>query len=306
MSLIDQLARMILNPVVQAGAVLVTRYTTASHAAAQADARRQEIIETLKQNYGFTGANPGKGPLLNDPVGEELARASAALDEAARFALRHGTDHPEVAPRLERAAECLLKAERFHLTPAQRAQLPPERQELARQIAPRIAAVRQVLVNRMGDMRGLEASAAEVANLVSAWGRGVPPSSPTIAPLPPLAAVPKAPDVGCIPCARSHLTQVAAELEEAAKNPAQSQAWITDAAKQLLALEEFDWTPEKVATSPAPVRELIRRYQPEVQALRHELLSGPGPDKLLELATRARDLQRRFNTEANKIQTVIN
>ncbi|MEW5891409.1 MAG: hypothetical protein AB1768_20800, partial [Pseudomonadota bacterium] len=199
MPLIDQLARLILNPVVQAGAVLVTRYATASQAAARADARRREVVETLKQNYGFAGPSPGPGPVLNDPVGEELARASAVLDEAARFALRHGTGHPEVVPRLDRAAECLLKAERFHLTPAQRAQLPPQRQEVARQIAPRIAAVRQALVNRTGDARGLEAAAAEAANLVSAWGRGALPGSPATAPLPPPAAVPKAPDVGCIP-----------------------------------------------------------------------------------------------------------
>lgn len=300
MPLIDQLARLILNPVVQAGAVLVTRYATASQAAARADARRREVVETLKQNYGFAGPSPGPGPVLNDPVGEELARASAVLDEAARFALRHGTGHPEVVPRLERAAEHLLKAERFYLTPAQRAQLPPERQELARQIAPRIAAVRQVLVNRMGDARGLEASAAEAANLVSAWGQGALLGNPATTPLPPPAAVPKAPDVGCIPCARSHLTQVAAELEEAAKNPAQSQAWVTDAAKQLLALEEFDWTPEKIAASDPQVQAVIRRYQPEVQALRQELLSGVSPEKFPHLAARARDLQRRFNADADK------
>mgnify|MGYP005840139223 FL=1 len=306
MPLLDQLARLILHPVAQAGAVLVTRYATAGQAGARADARRQEIVETLKKDYGFTGLSPGPGPLLNDPVGEELARASALLDEAWRFASRSGPGHPEVRPRLDKAAECLLKAERFYLTPAQKAQLPPERQELARQIAPRIAAVRQVLVNRTGGLQGLEASAAEAANLVSAWGQGAPSGIPAPALLPPPAAVPKAPDTGCVPCARSHLTQVAAELEEAAKAPpAQRQAWLTDAAKQLLALEEFDWTPEKVAASDPAVQRLISRYQPEVQALRQELMSGVDQAKLSDLATRARDLQRRFNADAGRVKTVV-
>lgn len=318
MPLLEDIARIVTHPLIQAGAVTLLRYTAAQNAAARAEAYRQQAYETLKgliasapttatpigtpatvnptgipATANSVGTPATATPLLTDPISEELARASALLDEAARFAVRDPKS-PEIAPRVERAAEHLLKAERFYMTPGEIAKLPPQKQQLAKKIAPAIAAVRQKLMNQPGSV---ENGAAEVAKVLEGWAKG---TVPAIA-LPIPEALPEMnPATGCIPCARSHLAQVAAELEEAARDPARRNAWVTDAVKQLLALEEVDWSPEKLAASAPEVREVVERYRPEVQALRQELMAGRFD---AGIAARARDLQRRFAADADRIKT---
>jgi len=312
MSLLENIAKFISHPMVQAGATTLLRYTAAQSAAARAEAYRQQAYEALKElisapttatPVGATAtavptgaaatANPDAIPVLADPIGEELARASALLDEAARFAMRDPKS-PEIAPRVERAAEHLLKAERFYMTPGAMAKLPVQKQTVARKMAPAIAVVRQKLLNQPS---GVEQIAAEVAKVLEGWSTGRVPAIH----LPNPESLPEMnPTTGCIPCARSHLTQVAAELEEATRDPARRDAWITDAVKQLLALEEVDWSPDKLAASAPEVREVVERYRPEVQVLRQELMSGRFDAKI---AARARDLQRRFAADADRIKT---
>lgn len=301
------------HPLVQTVVLTALRYTSAAQARSRSEQRQQEYLAALKSLAAgqVTVTQQAQLPPLTGLVGEELARASALLDEAVRFATRDGVEHPEVAPRLDAAAEHLMKVERFYFTPAQLAQLPPEERELARQLAPRLASVRQALVNRLGGTQGLEACAVEAATLVQGWSsRSVPPASVPVPSMAEGAYSAYAPDMqpatGCVACARSHLAQVAAELEEATRAPeGQRQAWLTDAAKQLLALEEFDWTEEKIAASAPEVQELIRTYQPRVAALRQELLAGVDAGRLPEVATRARALQMEFAARAEQVQTDV-
>jgi len=290
------------DPLVQGLAAFVREYTSASRSRARAEALRREAFDLLAQ-AAKTGLAVASRAGTHDPIGEELAAASALLDEAHRFALRGQTS--EVAPRLERAAEALMKAERFHLAPGEAAALPEAVRSRAAGFAPAMAALRQAVLNGPATREAVERAAADAAALLKSWRSGGNPGTVAVNPEPGTAPEWN-PSIGCIPCARSHLAQVAAELEEAAKAPPDKRdAWVADAAKQLLALERYDWAEDRIRASAPEVQALIRRYAPEVASLRAKLVAGVGHSEIPEVAARARALQQRFARDAESTKTAL-
>lgn len=84
--------------------------------------------------------------------------------------------------------------------------------------------------------------------------------------------------VGCLPCARGHLATVSGTLKESLRfardegiaHP-EVQTRLQTAEEELTVLERHDWTPEKIANSPAGEREVIQAMLSKLRVLRQDL-----------------------------------
>lgn len=81
--------------------------------------------------------------------------------------------------------------------------------------------------------------------------------------------------VGCVPCTRAHLATVSAALQEGQAAAAR---------EEIVALLEYDLTPQKLAATPERDREVLRRYAGKMQDLRAQL-AGPVPDSTVAAAS---------------------
>lgn len=82
----------------------------------------------------------------------------------------------------------------------------------------------------------------------------------------------------CIACARSHLATVAASTKEAIRFARtegimhiEVQTRLATAEEEIVALERYDWSPERVLNSPQEHQEIINKHLPTVRELRQEI-----------------------------------
>lgn len=82
----------------------------------------------------------------------------------------------------------------------------------------------------------------------------------------------------CLACARSHIATVSASLKEAIRfartegvEHAEVQTRIATAEEEILALERYDWSPERVTNSPVEQQEIINKHLPVIRELRQDI-----------------------------------
>lgn len=81
--------------------------------------------------------------------------------------------------------------------------------------------------------------------------------------------------VGCVPCTRAHLATVSAALQDGQAAAAR---------EEIVALLEYDLTPQKLAATPKQDREVLQRYAGKMRELRVQL-AGPAPDSTVASAS---------------------
>lgn len=88
--------------------------------------------------------------------------------------------------------------------------------------------------------------------------------------------------IGCVPCTRAHLATISAALKESADSG--DQASYASAREEVVALLEYDLTPEKLAATPEGDREVLTQYADRLKALEKEL-AGPAPQTTVAVAS---------------------
>ena len=85
---------------------------------------------------------------------------------------------------------------------------------------------------------------------------------------------------GCIPCAKAHLLGVMGSLEEALRFAREDgieheevQNRIDNAAKELIMLERYDLTPDKIENLEEEKRELINEILTDIREVRQNILN---------------------------------
>jgi len=98
-------------------------------------------------------------------------------------------------------------------------------------------------------------------------------------------------DTSCIACARAHLLAVKGMLNEALRFAREDGVAhpevitrLDSSGEELVMLERFDWTPEKIQNSPVDEQEIVREALPKVRRLRQQVLNGINSSSDLETA----------------------
>jgi hypothetical protein len=245
-------------------------------------------------------------------VRDTVVRMSASLKEALRFAREDGLDHPEVQQRLRDVqawGQSLPALERFDLAPERLAQLPPAEQARWRAALPHLRRARQAVVNPVTSVADLEAAAATLGAAAAGFQTATL-AAPASAPPAAAAAAPEtagpppysryAPDMerdtGCLPCGNAHIAGMAAVMGKV-QDLVRDGTPLTDpqvadrlrfVQEELQALYDYDWTPEKMARSPAADRAILDRFAPTGRDLLDRLKEARTPDAVTALAV---DLQ---------------
>lgn len=92
--------------------------------------------------------------------------------------------------------------------------------------------------------------------------------------------------IGCVPCTRAHLATVSAALQQAvdAKDASAQNASVAAAREEVVALLEYDLTPEKLAQTPEIDREVLGKYAAKMSAMK-DVLAGPMPETTVASAS---------------------
>ncbi len=92
--------------------------------------------------------------------------------------------------------------------------------------------------------------------------------------------------IGCVPCTRAHLATVSAAMQEAstAKQADQQTSAVAAAREEVVALLEYDLTPEKLSATPEIDREVLSKYADKMVHMRDEL-QGPVPETTIAAAS---------------------
>ncbi|TDX48841.1 hypothetical protein [Orenia marismortui] len=98
-------------------------------------------------------------------------------------------------------------------------------------------------------------------------------------------------DTSCIACARAHILAVKGMLNEALRFAREDGVAhpevinrLDSSGEELVMLERFDWTPEKIQNSPVDEQEIVREALPKVRRLRQQVLNGINSSSDLEKA----------------------
>jgi len=268
----------------------------------------RRLRETLTQQIDWragAGGAAGSGPAdAGAPpsvaaVRDQVVRMSASLKEALRFAREDGLAHPEVQQRLrdvQQWGQGLPALERFDLAPERLADLPPAEQARWRAALPHLRRARQAAVNPVASVADLEAAAAALGAAAAGLQTAVLAPAPAAPPATPAPSGPTPPpysqyapdmerDTGCLPCGNAHLAGVAAVADKAAELVRQGvpvhDPQVADRLRfvqeELQALYDYDWTPEKIARSPAGDRAILDRFAPQGQALLAQVKAATTP-----------------------------
>ena len=254
---------------------------------------------------------PGGSPALPPPdlraTRDEVVRIAATLKEALRFAREDGMQHPEVIQRVQDAQQWLQQlpaVERYDLAPERVQALPDAERQTWEATLPTLRRLRQVGLNRLGAVPGLEEAAALAGTAAVQLQTGAAvaaaqatPGEPAYSRYAPDMAV----DTACAACGRAHLHAVAAALERAAQE-AGAKGWthpdvqgrVAFAQEELAALLQYDWTPEKIAASPPADRQAVAAAHPATTQLLAQVRGLGSPDQLQQAARQARDLVTRY------------
>lgn len=87
--------------------------------------------------------------------------------------------------------------------------------------------------------------------------------------------------IGCIPCTRAHLATIAASLKEAEAGHLDQ---VAAAREEIVALREYDLTPDKLAATPERDRVVLAKYDQALGELQ-EQLKGPAPEATVASAS---------------------
>jgi hypothetical protein len=300
--------------------------TDRAQAQAEAQIRATERLAAALAGGGSGRAAPPDAPAppwtappaAVPTVLEAITVMSGDLKESLRFAREDGVTHPEVVRRLAHVQEVVDTVERLDLRPEVLTTLPAaQRAVLEQQVLPTLRRARQAVHNgpdggpptvesltEAAAALGTAATALRVTQAAApvAGFAGAALPRPVDAPSAPSAYAPDlAVDTGCLPCGRAHLGAVAGTLARAAA-AAQAQGWadpdaqaaLQTAAEELAMIEAYDWTPERIARSPAPDKALLERYAPQVAALRAQVATVRDPAGLAGLAAQAQQLRDAF------------
>lgn len=119
-----------------------------------------------------------------------------------------------------------------------------------------------------------------------------------------MGAIDVDPNDACSVCALKHLSRASAFLNEAHQMLASYgfldpsiQYRIDKTAENLAALEDLDWSPEKLARSEPRDRALVEAYYPRVRELRRDVLTTGSPEALETLAAKASVLSREYRID---------
>lgn len=120
------------------------------------------------------------------------------------------------------------------------------------------------------------AATAGAVAVVAAHEGGPPASRPYSAYAPDMDV-----SIGCIPCTRAHLATIAASLKEADAGHLDQ---VAAAREEIVALREYDLTPEKLAATPAQDRAVLAKYADALGGLQKQL-QGPAPEATMAAAS---------------------
>ena len=293
---------------------------------AAALARLQAALQAPEPGGAPGGGGGGAVALGGRPPGPDLAGVVAQLTaatgdvkESLRFAREDGPGHPEVVRRLAHAQTLVDTVERYTLRPEVVATWPPALQAVVQQqVLPTLRRARQALHNGPDGgpptvdtltqaAAGLGQVTTQLRVVQATTGPAPAAATPAVpAPPPPVPGTPSAYapgdlDTGCLPCGRAHLGAAAGTLQAAADlartrglaDP-ETQAALETAAEELELVQAYDWTPERIARSPAADRAILERYAPQVAALRQAIEQARDPAAVAALAAQAQALRARF------------
>ena len=255
---------------------------------------------------------------------DHMVHVSANYKEALRFAREDGMDHPEVQSRMDDAAQRIADMERFWLTPDRLATLPPDQRKEVEALLPKFRRFRQHALNftiTPDDLAVTSEDAGKLATSLHTYAatgalvlpdlhKGRPKTTetprtfdtPTTAtdtlPEPDKPYSHYAPemsvDVGCLPCGRAHIAASFAALQSAADKAQASgmtdgevQQRLAMVQEELTALMNYDWTPEKIAASPADEKAILDQVAPATQKLLDRVKTAQSPEAIQEAATQA-------------------
>lgn len=287
-------------------------------------ARLRQVDNQGKQGDALIGTSLspslGRGGSRDDLVADArraLAEVSAYLKEAGRFAREEGVAHPEVQKRLADVEIIVTDLERYTFSPERLNQMPPEAREAARACLPEVRRLRQQVYNGIRsaeDVDSASALAGEVhtkfrAGLVVGKEVGVNPSRTTPVPASPARSQEqehhhqhqKDVATGCIPCGKAHFGGTQANLESAVRLAKEKgiadpsvQSRLASAEEELAAMLRYDWSPEKIAVSPAGEKKVLEQFAPRAAQLREAIGAARTVEDVEALAKKAAALRVGF------------
>ena len=304
----------------------ITPANTEQYAEEKKDAEKQmsdiekEIENTYDAGYSVPINKVNNSP--DNPIRQlcdELTAISGELDEALRFAREDGIDHNESMLRLRTAKKRIsdetegqiLKIERDYLSPANIANLTGDEKKVINHVLPQIRRLRQQVLNNMNTIEGIEKSSAmanniaiqlKVAMAVMAQKSNKPKPYSNYAPNMNV-------DTGCIECGKAHIIMADEAIKNAA-SIAKEKGFTNDrvqknliiAQKELSAMLDYDFTPEKIENMMGEEKELLKRYRPEIINLYKDLSSMESEEELYNLADKSNTIRNSFKSDLEAIQ----
>ena len=117
--------------------------------------------------------------------------------------------------------------------------------------------------------------------------------------------------VGCLPCARAHFTAIWGSLDEALRFARDEGiayfeviTRMQSAEKEALMIERHDWTPAKIANSPAAEQEVLRYMLPKLRELRQDIVDIDSVEDLEAATAKAEDLSRELHIQVLKLKGI--
>ena len=255
-------------------------------------------------------------------VRDQMVEVSSDYKEALRFAREDGMAHPEVKDRMDHAAQRIADMERFWLTPDRLATLPPTQRKEVETFIPKFRRFRQHALNftvTPDDLAVTSEDAGKFATSLQTYvttgalvlpdlhkGRPKTTETPRTVDVPETATLTADPppysqyapemavDVGCLPCGRAHIAGSFAALQSAAEKAQASgmtdgevQQRLAMVQEELTALMNYDWTPEKIAASPADEKAILDQVAPATQKLLDTVKTAHSPEDVQDAASQA-------------------
>ena len=238
-------------------------------------------------------------------VRDELGRSSGALKEALRFAREDGMAHPEVRKRLGDVSGWLTDLERYRLAPERLGSMPPEQRQAVEALLPELRRLRQNVcdvdtnetrVHEVGDLNEVAAQAGRLATQLAAAAALTTTAKPYSNYAPDMSL-----DTGCLPCGTAHWAGVDTTLRVATDVARQRgfadpdvQGRRAQAQEELEVLNQYDWTPERIAAAPPADKEILHEFAPRAQKLLEDVRSVSDVDSLTRVASEAATLREEY------------
>lgn len=117
--------------------------------------------------------------------------------------------------------------------------------------------------------------------------------------------------VGCLPCARAHFTAIWGSLDEALRFARDEGIGyfevitrMQSAEKEALMIERHDWTPAKIANSPAAEQEVLHYMLPRLREIRQDIVDIDSVEDLESATAKAEDLAQELHVQVLKLKGI--